>query len=110
MRFGSAEIYDVIELCFPAATPEHGIVDCLAVGQSIEQGSDERVILFVKLPSGRALSPQLEKDIKAAIRQRRSPRHVPAKVSRLTSRKCGTHLLLDHANAGYSLHTKRQTC
>ncbi|KAF9055287.1 acetoacetyl-CoA synthetase [Hymenopellis radicata] len=80
VRFGSAEIYDVIELCFPAATPEHGIVDCLAVGQLIEQGSDERVILFVKLPSGRALSPQLEKDIKAAIRQRRSPRHVPAKI------------------------------
>ncbi|KAK0453664.1 acetoacetyl-CoA synthetase [Armillaria borealis] len=83
IRFGSAEIYDVIDLYFPPNddAPEPGIVDCLAVGQLIEGGTDERVILFVKLPDGHVLSETtLEQKIKAEIRKRRSPRHVPAKI------------------------------
>ena len=84
VRFGSAEIYDVIEHCFsPAATHAgHTIVDCLVVGQSIAGGTDERVILFVKLLEGQVLTAELEKRIKAEVRTRRSARHVPAKIGR----------------------------
>lgn len=77
----------MVESCF-TATSEHPIVDCLAIGQLIDNGSDERVILFVKLPEGHVLSPTLEGKIKAEIRARRSPRHVPAKV-----RGAGVHVL-----------------
>lgn len=83
VRFGSAEIYDVIEHCFaPGSThAAHTIVDCVAVGQSIAGGTDERVILFVKLLEGQVLTEELEKRIKTEIRARRSARHVPARVS-----------------------------
>ncbi|KAI0677532.1 acetoacyl-CoA synthetase [Trametes maxima] len=82
VRFGSAEIYDVLEHCFaPAAThAAHTVVDCLVVGQSVARGTDERVVLFVKLLEGQALTPELEKRIKSEIRARRSARHVPAKI------------------------------
>jgi len=80
IRFGSAELYDVIELCFAFPGTEFSIVDSLAVGQKIDKGSDERVILFVKLAEGQQLSAELEKKIYSEIRSRRSPRHVPARV------------------------------
>lgn len=83
VRFGSAELYDVIETCFSSATtsdPTKVIVDSVAVGQLIDGGTDERVVLFVKLLDGHDLSAELEQDVKAAVRSRRSPRHVPAKV------------------------------
>ena len=72
IRFGSAELYDVIDMCFaPDATHHtHTIVDCLAVGQSISQGTDERVVLFVKLLEGETLSEELEKRVKGEIRTR----------------------------------------
>lgn len=98
VRFGSAELYDVIDLCFsPEATHHsHTIVDCLAVGQSIAQGTDERVILFVKLLEGENLTEELEKKVRHEIRTRRTARHVPAKVGELnlacrplTAFRCG---------------------
>ena len=55
-------------------------MDCLAVGQKTGDRNDERVILFVKLPTGQKLSKDLEQRIKTEIRSRRSPRHVPARV------------------------------
>ncbi|PIL37183.1 hypothetical protein GSI_00875 [Ganoderma sinense ZZ0214-1] len=81
VRFGSAEIYDVIEHCFaPAATHAgHTVVDCLAVGQRVADG-DERVILFVKLLEGQALTAELEARIRTEVRTRRSARHVPARI------------------------------
>ncbi|TCD66991.1 hypothetical protein EIP91_000671 [Steccherinum ochraceum] len=82
VRFGSAELYDVIDTHFaPNAThASHAIADCLAIGQSIQQGTDERVILFVKLLEGQSLTGELEKRLKTEIRTRRSARHVPAKI------------------------------
>ncbi|GBE79455.1 Malonamoyl-CoA synthetase vrtB [Sparassis crispa] len=82
VRFGSAEVYDVIDLCFAPATSHgaHAIVDSLVIGQGIAKGADERVILFIKLLEGQVLSAELEKRIKAEIRVRRSARHVPARV------------------------------
>jgi acetoacetyl-CoA synthetase len=55
-------------------------VDYVAVGQMIDQGADERVLLFVKLPEGQKLTPEFEARIKKEMRARRSPRHAPAKV------------------------------
>ncbi|KAK7695797.1 hypothetical protein QCA50_000435 [Cerrena zonata] len=83
VRFGSAELYDVIDTCFaPNATHSaHTIVDCLAVGQSLAQGTDERVILFIKLLEGEKLTEELERKIRSEIRVRRSARHVPSKAS-----------------------------
>ena len=83
VRFGSAEIYDVLEQCFaPTAThAAHAVADCLAVGQSVARGTDERVVLFVKLLEGQALTAELEAKIRTEVRTRRSARHVPARVS-----------------------------
>uniref|UniRef100_D8PNZ0 AMP-dependent synthetase/ligase domain-containing protein n=1 Tax=Schizophyllum commune (strain H4-8 / FGSC 9210) TaxID=578458 RepID=D8PNZ0_SCHCM len=75
IRFGSAEIYEVVDHCF------HGqILDCLAVGQSIADGTDERVVLFVKLAEDKMLDKSLEEAIKREIRARRTPRHVPSRI------------------------------
>ena len=73
----------MMDMCFaPDATHHaHTIVDCLAIGQRISQGTDERVIMFVKLLEGEVLSEDLEKRVRQEIRARRSARHVPAKVS-----------------------------
>ncbi|KAJ7591022.1 acetoacetyl-CoA synthetase [Mycena floridula] len=73
IRFGSSEIYDVID-----SLP--GIVDSVACGQSINHGTDERVILMVKLSESEKLSDELKQKINTAIRNKLSPRHVPAKV------------------------------
>ncbi|KAJ7771374.1 acetoacetyl-CoA synthetase [Mycena maculata] len=76
IRFGSSELYDVIDSAFCSTGK---ILDCLAIGQTIGE-SDERVILFVKLPDNEVLSPALERQIKDEVRVRRSPRHVPAVI------------------------------
>ncbi|KAJ7700102.1 acetyl-CoA synthetase [Mycena rosella] len=76
VRMGSSEIYDVIDSAFSSTGK---ILDCLAVGQKIG-GSDERVILFVKLPDAQELSSALERQIKEEVRARRTPRHVPAQI------------------------------
>ncbi|KAH9482673.1 Acetoacetyl-CoA synthetase [Psilocybe cubensis] len=80
IRFGSSEIYEVLDLCFSHPTAEFMVVDYLAVGQKTEGGADERVILFVKLPPGQKITPEFERKVKAEIRARRSPRHVPARI------------------------------
>ncbi|KZT39610.1 acetoacyl-CoA synthetase [Sistotremastrum suecicum HHB10207 ss-3] len=83
VRFGTAELYEVIEMRFSESTapkPDQVIVDCIAVGQSILDGTDERVILFVKLLDGFVLGDELEQHIRTEIRARRSARHVPSKI------------------------------
>ncbi|KAF8812424.1 acetoacetyl-CoA synthetase [Phlegmacium glaucopus] len=80
IRFGSAEIYEVLDLYFSSRNAEHVVLDYLAVGQKTNGGTDERVVLFVQLNPGKDLSPVFEARIKSEIRARRSPRHVPAKI------------------------------
>lgn len=82
IRFGSAEIYQVLETSFAAESrePEMTILDSLVIGQTTADGNDERVVLFVKLPDGVALSERLMKAVAQEIRSKRTPRHVPAKV------------------------------
>ncbi len=71
VRIGTADIYSVVE-----TLPE--IADSLVVGQDWE--NDVRVVLFVKMAEGQALSEELQARIKKAIRENTSPRHVPAKI------------------------------
>jgi acetoacetyl-CoA synthetase len=79
IRFGSSEIYEVLDQTFSAGA-QPLIVDSLVVGQAIQGGADERVILFVKLPEGETLSDDFRKRIREEIRKKRSPRHCPEKV------------------------------
>ena len=79
VRFGTAEIYDVLDLHFSVQ-----IVDYVAVGRTIVDPRtstlDEEVVLFVKLHPTQTLDQELEAGIRTNIRRARSPRHVPAKV------------------------------
>ena len=54
------------------------VLESLAIGQ--EWQDDTRIVLFVHLRAGLALDDALIERIKARIRRRASPRHVPARV------------------------------
>jgi acetoacetyl-CoA synthetase len=71
VRIGTAEIYAQVEALAD-------VVEAVAVGQS--WGGDVRIILFVVLAEGVVLDEELAKDIRTAIKDGASPRHVPAKV------------------------------
>ena len=73
VRFGSAEIYSVLE------APEFAgdIADALCVGRRRKQDTDEVVMLFLKMRPGKNFSQDLVKRIKDAIAKALSRRHVP---------------------------------
>ncbi len=71
VRIGTAEIYAQME-----KLPE--VADSLAVGQNYQD--DQRVILFVKLAPGYALTDELKDKIRRTLRENASPRHVPALI------------------------------
>jgi acetoacetyl-CoA synthetase len=73
IRFGSGEIYAIVE----AATFNTKISNTLCVGRRRPQDSDEAVFLFLVMKPGHALTPQLRDQVKQAIRQGLSSRHVP---------------------------------
>lgn len=75
VRIGTAEIYEVIDTF-------GDVMDSLVVGQPWE--NDIRVILFVKLRNGIHLNTEVIKQMKTAIRENCSPRHVPAKIIQIT--------------------------
>lgn len=67
------------------------IEDSLCVSQANESKTDERVILFLKMKDGFALSDKLISRLKTGIREQLSPRHVPAlmlPISDIPVRKC----------------------
>lgn len=72
VRFGSAEIYRVIEGQF---SPE--IADSICVGQRRPTDTDERVMLFLLMKPGVLFNPDLVARVKTAIRSELSARHVP---------------------------------
>jgi acetoacetyl-CoA synthetase len=74
VRFGSAEIYSVIEGGFPQ------ISDSICVGQRRPSDSDETVMLFLLMKPGEKFTTKLVNDVKAAIRKELSARHVPKYV------------------------------
>jgi acetoacetyl-CoA synthetase len=85
VRIGTAEIYNVLE------TLEE-IADSLAVGQSWE--GDQRLVLFVKPAPGGSLTEALREKIRTVLRERASPRHVPA-------------VILEMPDAPYTLNMKK---
>jgi acetoacetyl-CoA synthetase len=74
IRFGSAEIYSVLESHFPQ------VRDSICVGQRRPQDIDETVILFCLMKSDEIFTQELVGSIKAMIRKELSPKHVPKYV------------------------------
>lgn len=72
VRFGSAEIYNVIETQFAKE-----IQDSVCVGQRRPQDADESVMLFLLMRPGREFSRDLVQRVREAIRKALSARHVP---------------------------------
>jgi len=71
VRIGTAEIYRQVEKL-------DEIIDSVCIGQTWDD--DVRVVLFVVVKAGVALTPDLEKTIRQTIRREATPRHVPAKI------------------------------
>ncbi len=71
VRIGTAEIYRQVETISE-------VQDSLVVGQNWE--NDVRVVLFVKMAAGKALTEELKNRIRKVIRENTTPRHVPAKI------------------------------
>jgi acetoacetyl-CoA synthetase len=71
VRIGTAEIYRVVEAM-------DDVLEAIAVGQAWQ--GDQRVLLFVVLRPGRTLDDALVDAIRRRIRERLTPRHVPAEV------------------------------
>jgi acetoacetyl-CoA synthetase len=77
VRMGTAEIYR-------AASSVAQVLDALVVDIPARRGEEElRMILFVVLADGATLDEQLTREIKRAIREDCSPRHVPNEVRRI---------------------------
>jgi acetoacetyl-CoA synthetase len=75
VRIGTAEIYRIVEQF-------DEIAESVVIGQ--DWAGDVRVVLFVRLQPGSHLDADLEKRLRAAIRENASPRHVPAKILTVT--------------------------
>ncbi|KAF0683870.1 Aste57867_24096 [Aphanomyces stellatus] len=76
VRIGTADIYKVVEQI-------HEVADSVIVGQdyTLSDGTpDVKIVLFVILAEGIALTPDLHKKICAKIRAETSPRHVPGLI------------------------------
>lgn len=71
VRIGTAEIYRQVEKV-------EQVLESIAIGQDWE--GDVRVVLFVRLREGVALSEELQAQIRQVIRANTTPRHVPAKI------------------------------
>ncbi|MEX6504393.1 acetoacetate--CoA ligase [Pseudomonas zhanjiangensis] len=71
VRIGTAEIYRQVEKV-------EEVLESIAIGQ--EWDDDVRVVLFVRLREGMALSDELQARIRQVIRANTTPRHVPAKI------------------------------
>ncbi|MFT5504106.1 MAG: acetoacetyl-CoA synthetase [Gammaproteobacteria bacterium] len=71
VRIGTAEIYRHVEQI-------DEVIESIVIGQ--EWDNDVRVVLFVVLQSSVQLSESLVNQIKQTIRQKCTPRHVPARI------------------------------
>jgi len=71
VRIGTAEIYRIVEN-FPQ------ILESVVVGRPA--GDDQEVVLFLRLADGQELDAALQAALRQAIREKASPRHVPALI------------------------------
>ena len=85
VRIGTAEIYNVVEKLGE-------IADSLAIGQNWE--GEQRIILFVKLAQGVSLTKELKDKITKTLREKASPRHVPA-------------IIMEMPDAPYTMNMKK---
>ena len=83
VRFGSAEIYNVLLAHFPQ------VEDALCIGRRREADADETVVLFLKMAEGRQEQEEeegfgvgLRERVKEVVRRELSARHVPGIVDR----------------------------
>ncbi len=72
VRIGTGEIYAALE-----SVPE--VIDALAFAQAWD--GDTRMVLLVVLAEGAALDDDLRARIRSTLRERGSPRHVPAVIA-----------------------------
>jgi acetoacetyl-CoA synthetase len=77
VRFGSAEIYNVLLKHFPDT-----VADALCIGKRRETDTDEIVVLFLKMADGKKFTAKLSDQIKAVIRKELSARHVPGIIDK----------------------------
>ncbi|KAK6849924.1 Acetoacetate-CoA ligase [Apiospora arundinis] len=75
VRFGSAEIYSVLERHFADR-----LADSVCVGQRRPQDTDESVMLFLLMRPGQQFNKKLVYEVKEAIKRDLSKRHVPKYV------------------------------
>ncbi|MGH9258967.1 MAG: AMP-binding enzyme, partial [Acidimicrobiales bacterium] len=74
VRIGTAEIYRQVE-----QLPD--VLESLAIGQRFGAGgTDERIVLFVRLRDGLVLDDAARERIRRRIREHASPHHVPSKI------------------------------
>jgi acetoacetyl-CoA synthetase len=85
VRIGTAEIYNQVEKLAE-------IADSLAIGQDWQ--GDQRILLFVKLAPGYSLTAELKDKIRKTLREKASPRHVPA-------------IIMEMPDAPYTLNMKK---
>ncbi|CAO2647179.1 Nn.00g081010.m01.CDS01 [Neocucurbitaria sp. VM-36] len=86
VRFGSSDIYSVIETYFPE------IADSICVGQRRPQDNDESVMLFLKMNTGHEFTESLIERVKSKISEQRSRRHVPRYVFQTWDIPCTVNL------------------
>ena len=72
VRFGSAEIYNILLKHFPDA-----VEDSICIGRRREQDTDETVVLFLRMKEGEQFRDKLADDIKKVVRKELSARHIP---------------------------------
>jgi len=75
VRIGTAEIYRIVE-------SDEDVVESICIGQTI--GDDVRVVLFVVLTQGLSLDDDIRLRLKRDIREKATPRHVPAVILQVT--------------------------
>jgi acetoacetyl-CoA synthetase len=75
VRFGSAEIYNVLTKFFAGE-----IEDAVCVGRRRETDRDETVCLFVVMGERKEFSEEVTGRIRDVVRRELSPRHVPGVV------------------------------
>ncbi|ODA79754.1 hypothetical protein RJ55_05348 [Drechmeria coniospora] len=75
IRFGSADVYAVLERCFP-----DDVAESLCVGQRRPRDMDERVVLFLVMKSGKRLDKRMVTRIKATVAEELTKRHAPQYV------------------------------
>jgi acetoacetyl-CoA synthetase len=75
VRFGSAEIYNVLLRGFGGR-----VADAICVGRRRETDSDETVVLFLKMEEGVVCDEGLKGEIRGLVRKELSARHVPGVI------------------------------